>query len=113
MKKKVASEPKGLIGMGTEKKDGRGLRLSLSVLIVASMAFTLYITCPRMTAMIATETKVGGLNPFLMICIGCLFGIPLFITVARATGETIHVDGVVNCSGDNLSIFSLMLFEDT
>jgi len=79
MRKKAASEPKGLIRMGTEKKNGGDLRLSVSVLIVASVAFALYITCPRMTAMIATETKVGGLNPFLMISLGCLFGIPLFI----------------------------------
>ncbi|MCK4424448.1 hypothetical protein KAU93_02090 [Candidatus Bathyarchaeota archaeon] len=47
--------------------------MSLSVLIVASVAFALYITCPRMTAMIAAETKISGLNPFLMISLGCLF----------------------------------------
>lgn len=29
--------------------------------------------------MIATETKISCLNPFLMISLGCLFGIPLFI----------------------------------
>jgi hypothetical protein len=32
-----------------------------------------------MTAMIATQTKISGLNPYLMISLGCLLGIPLFI----------------------------------
>lgn len=32
-----------------------------------------------MTAMIATEIKVSGLNPFLMISLGCILGMPLFI----------------------------------
>jgi len=31
--------------------------------------------------MIATKTRIGGLNPFLMISSGWLFGIPLFITL--------------------------------
>jgi len=39
MRKKAVSEPEGMIGMGTEKKKGGDLRLSLSVLIVASVAF--------------------------------------------------------------------------
>ena len=73
------SESKGLVRRGTEKKKGGDLRSSLSVLIVASVAFALYITCPRMTATIATETKISCLNPFLMISLGCLFGIPLLI----------------------------------
>jgi len=38
MGRMAVSEPKGMIGMGTEKKKG-DLRLSLSVLIVASVAF--------------------------------------------------------------------------
>lgn len=79
MRKKAVSESKGLVRRGTEKKKGGDLRSSLSVLIVASVAFALYITCPRMTATIATETKISCLNPFLMISLGCLFGIPLFI----------------------------------
>lgn len=37
------SEPKGIIGMGTEKKKG-DLRLSLSVLIVASVTFANLVT---------------------------------------------------------------------
>lgn len=53
--------------------------MSISILIVASVAFALYVTCPRMTAMIATQTKISGLNPYLMISLGCILGIPLFI----------------------------------
>jgi len=41
--------------------------MSISILIVASVAFALYVTCPRMTAMMATQTKISGLNPYLMI----------------------------------------------
>lgn len=37
------SESKGLVRMGTEKKKGGDLRLSLSVLIVASVAFALLL----------------------------------------------------------------------
>jgi hypothetical protein len=44
MRKKAVSEPKGMIGMGTEKKKGGDLRLSLSVLIVASVAFANLVT---------------------------------------------------------------------
>lgn len=71
---------KELIGMRTEMKKGDS-RMSLSILIVASVAFALYVTCPRMTAMIATQTKISGLNPYLMISLGCILGIPLFITL--------------------------------
>ena len=48
-------------------------------LIVASLAFALYVTCPRMTAMIASQAKISGLNPVLMISLGCMLGIPLFL----------------------------------
>jgi hypothetical protein len=44
MRKKIAGEPIGLIGMGTEKKNGGDLRLSLSVLIVVSVAFANLVT---------------------------------------------------------------------
>ena len=69
---------KELIRMRTEMKKGDS-HMSLSILIVASIAFALYVTCPRMTAMIATQTKISGLNPYLMISLGCILGIPLFI----------------------------------
>jgi hypothetical protein len=61
------------------KRRREAIYVCLSVLIIASVAFALYITCPRMAAMISTETKISDLNPFLMISLGCLFGIPLFI----------------------------------
>jgi hypothetical protein len=32
-----------------------------------------------MTGMIAAEAKISDVNPFLMICLGCILGIPLFI----------------------------------
>ena len=54
-------------------------RLDVIALIVASVAFALYVTCPRMTAMIATESKISGLNPILTVILGCIFGIPLFL----------------------------------
>jgi len=44
MRKKAVSEPKGLIGMGAEKKKGGDLRLSLSVLIVTSVTFANLVT---------------------------------------------------------------------
>jgi len=53
--------------------------MSVYVIIIASLAFALYVTCPRMTAMIATQSKVSGLNPTLMISLGCILGIPMFI----------------------------------
>lgn len=47
MRKKAVNEPKGLIGMGTEKKKGGDLRSSLSVLIVASVAFANLVTASQ------------------------------------------------------------------
>lgn len=47
-------------------------------LVVSSLAFSLYVTCPRMTAMIATQAKIVGVNPFVMISLGCVLGIPFF-----------------------------------
>ena len=53
--------------------------MDVLALIVASVAFALYVTCPRMTAMIATESKISGLNPILTVILGCILGIPLFL----------------------------------
>lgn len=55
--------------------------MAVNSLIIASVAFALYVTCPRMTAMIATQTKISGLNPYLMISLGCIIGIPLFFVL--------------------------------
>ena len=46
--------------------------------LLSSLAFALYITCPRMTAMIATQAKLTGINPFLVILTGSLLGVPMF-----------------------------------
>lgn len=75
----MSSVGKTYVATKRTQREEVGLRMNLSVLIVASIAFAPYITCPRMTAMIATEAKISGLNPFLMISLGCLLGIPLFI----------------------------------
>ena len=53
--------------------------MGMIALMIASVAFALYVTCPRMTAMIVTESKISGLNPTLVIILGCIFGIPLFL----------------------------------
>ncbi len=55
--------------------------MDILTLIVASVAFALYVTCPRMTAMIATESKISGFNPILTVILGCILGIPLFIVL--------------------------------
>ena len=54
-------------------------KLDVIALIVASVAFALYVTCPRMTAMIATESKMSGLNLILTVILGYILGIPLFL----------------------------------
>lgn len=46
--------------------------------MVSSLAFALYITCPRMTAMIASQAKITGINPLITISFGSIIGIPLF-----------------------------------
>jgi hypothetical protein len=46
--------------------------------IISSLAFSLYITCPRMTAMIASQAKIAGVNPIIMIALGSIIGIPFF-----------------------------------
>jgi len=53
--------------------------MDVKALIIAAVAFAMYVTCPRMTAMIATETKLSGLNPVLTILLGCVLGIPMFV----------------------------------
>ena len=48
------------------------------------MAFSLYITCPRMTAIIASQAKITGVNPMIMITLGSIMGIPFFILLLYA-----------------------------
>jgi len=47
-------------------------------LLVVSLAFALYILCPRMTAMIVVQTKAERVNPYQAITLGALISIPLF-----------------------------------
>jgi len=51
---------------------------------IASLAFALYVTCPRMTAMINTQSKISGIKPMLVIALGCVLGIPLFVALLYA-----------------------------
>lgn len=53
--------------------------MSIITFIVSSLAFALYIICPRMTGMIASQSKLSGINPLLTISVGSILGIPMFI----------------------------------
>jgi len=66
---------------GNRKERGRQFTFESFGVDCRIRGFSVYIKCPRMTAMIATKTKISGLNPFLMISLGCIFGIPLFIAL--------------------------------
>jgi len=66
---------------GNRKERGTQFTLESFGVDCRIRGFSLYITCPSMTAIIATKTKISGLNPLLMISSGWLFGIPLFITL--------------------------------
>ncbi len=46
---------------------------------IASLAFALYVTCPRMTAMLVSQAKIMRISPLVVIALGCMLGIPLFI----------------------------------
>lgn len=48
------------------------------VLLIASLAFGLYVICPRMSAMILEQGKVKNLNIHAVIVLGALTSIPLF-----------------------------------
>lgn len=54
---------------------------SYTAFIVSSLAFALYITCPRMTGMIAAQAKLTGINPLLTIFVGSILGIPMFFLI--------------------------------
>ena len=53
--------------------------MRIPAFLVSTLAFALYITCPRMTAMIASQAKISGVNPVIMIVLGSIAGIPMFI----------------------------------
>lgn len=56
--------------------------MKLGVLLVASLAFGLYVICPRMSAMLVQQGKVKGLNVHAVIVLGALISIPLFVVLA-------------------------------
>jgi len=53
--------------------------------LIASLAFGLYVICPRMSAMIVQQAKVKGLNLYAVIVLGALISIPLFVILSRIT----------------------------
>jgi hypothetical protein len=53
--------------------------------LIASLAFGLYVICPRMSAMIVQQAKVKGLNLSAIIVLGALISIPLFVTLSHIT----------------------------
>ncbi len=70
-------------------------------LLVASLAFALYVTCPRMTAMIASQAKLSKINPVAVIVIGCLLGIPFFLILLY----------VLNCWGVAAAVVVAAVFD--
>jgi len=52
----------------------------LLVILIASLAFGLYVICPRMSAMLVQQAK---LNINAVIVLGALISIPLFIILAK------------------------------
>ncbi len=52
-------------------------------LLIASLAFGLYVICPRMSAMMVQQAKVKGLNLYAIIVLGALISIPLFVILSR------------------------------
>jgi uncharacterized iron-regulated membrane protein len=54
------------------------MKLKYGVLLIASLAFGLYIICPRMSAMLLGQGKVRNLNVHTVIVLGALISIPMF-----------------------------------
>jgi hypothetical protein len=52
--------------------------MKINSLLISSIVFALYITCPRMTGMIATQAKTLDISPYYMIALGSVLGIPAF-----------------------------------
>lgn len=49
-------------------------------MLIASLAFGLYVICPRMSAMIVQQAKVKDLNLTAIIVLGSLISIPVLAT---------------------------------
>ncbi|MCD6458554.1 MAG: hypothetical protein J7K82_06860 [Thermoproteales archaeon] len=52
-------------------------------LIIASLAFGLYVLCPRMSAMIVQQAKLKKVSVPAVIVLGTLISIPLFIILVN------------------------------
>ncbi len=52
-------------------------------LSIASVAFALYVLCPRMTAMILQESRIKGIDVHTVIIVGTVISIPLFIMLVH------------------------------
>lgn len=57
--------------------------MSWKVFALASLAFALYVLCPRMAAMVVQESKLKGVSISAVIIAGTLLSIPLFILLAQ------------------------------
>jgi len=58
-------------------------------LLAMGLAFALYILCPRMTAMIAAQSRVSGVSPYAAVVLGALISAPMFaglVHVYRTAG---------------------------
>ena len=53
-----------------------------AVLLTASLAFGLYVICPRMSAMMVQQAKIRDLNLYGVIVLGALISIPLFVILS-------------------------------
>ena len=51
----------------------------LLVILIASLAFALYVICPRMSAMLVQQAPVKGLNINAVIVLWALTALPPFI----------------------------------
>ena len=54
---------------------------------LAALAFALYVTCPRMTAMIYAQARQAKVDPVVTIALGCLISIPLFLVIFYALAK--------------------------
>ncbi len=57
--------------------------LDWRVLLISSLAFGLYVICPRMGAMMVQQAKTKGVNLYAVITLGALISIPLFILLSN------------------------------
>ncbi len=64
--------------------------------VLASVAFALFVMCPRMAGMCAVISKMSGVNPYAVAIVGGLLSIPLialmvFLTIKFGVSAAILV----------------------